>query len=53
MFLAYERALGPNLAKSERLVREFTRALDSLDSIGSLATLDTWVTSAHASRVPG
>ena len=53
VFLAYERALGPNLAKSDRLVREFARALDSLDHIGSLATLDTWVTSAHASPVTG
>ncbi len=52
-FLAYERALGPNLAKSERLVREFTRAMESLDRAGSLATLDSWVRSASASSVPG
>ena len=41
-FLHYERALGPNLHRSDRLVTEFTAALASLESIGSLATLDLW-----------
>jgi mannitol 2-dehydrogenase len=45
-FLHYERALGPNLGHSERLLETFAAALDSLDHHGSLATLDTWATSA-------
>jgi mannitol 2-dehydrogenase len=41
-FLHYEKGLGPNLAKSDRLLEVFTEALHSMDNIGSLATLDQW-----------
>ncbi len=43
-FLQYERALGPNLQHSERLLATFSEALDSLESCGSLKTLELWVT---------
>lgn len=45
-FLRYERALGPNIGGSDRLLVRFTAALDSLDRIGSLATLDEWTLAA-------
>jgi mannitol 2-dehydrogenase len=41
-FLAYERGLGPNLAKSERLLDRFTAALVDLEQLGSLKTIDLW-----------
>ena len=41
-FLRYERALGPNLATSPRLVALFSDALHDLDRLGSLATLAKW-----------
>ena len=42
IFLQYERALGKNLGKSDRLVDTFAEALTSLGTSGSLATIDTW-----------
>lgn len=41
-FLRYERALGPNLATSPRLVAMFSEALRDLERLGSLATLGKW-----------
>ena len=41
-FLAYERALGPELSKSDRLLDRFSAALESLAERGSLATLEAW-----------
>jgi mannitol-1-phosphate/altronate dehydrogenase len=41
-FLRYTRALGPRLAADPRVEGEFLAALDSLDRIGSLATLAQW-----------
>ena len=42
VFLRFERALGPNIGTSERLLVAFTQALESLESFGVLATLDMW-----------
>jgi mannitol 2-dehydrogenase len=42
-FLQYELGLGPNLAKSDRLVAVFTEALVSLETHGALETLHMWV----------
>ena len=53
-FLKYERALGPNIGESSRLLDTFTEALSSLDRIGSLATLDVWTSAgAHEVARPG
>jgi mannitol-1-phosphate/altronate dehydrogenase len=41
-FLGYHRALGSRLERSDRLAATFTEALDALDRVGSLATLDEW-----------
>jgi mannitol 2-dehydrogenase len=41
-FLRYERALGSRMGTSAELLRLFTEALDSLDRVGSMATLDAW-----------
>ncbi len=41
-FLDYHRALGHRLAQSDRLAATFTEALQALDRMGSLATLDEW-----------
>jgi mannitol 2-dehydrogenase len=41
-FLQYELGLGPNLAKSDRLVGVFTEALESLETHGALETLRLW-----------
>lgn len=42
IFLRYERALGPNIATSSRLIEMFTQALESIEANGALATLDAW-----------
>ncbi len=42
LFLRYERALGQKIGSSDRLLQSFTKALDSLETIGALATLDAW-----------
>jgi mannitol 2-dehydrogenase len=42
VFLRYERALGPNIGSSTRLIGVFTEALQSLDAVGSLETLNQW-----------
>ena len=42
VFLRYERALGSQMGQSNELLALFTDALDSLDRVGSLATLAAW-----------
>ncbi len=41
-FLQFESALGPNIGKSDRFTKVFSRALNDLEQHGSLKTLDMW-----------
>jgi mannitol 2-dehydrogenase len=45
-FMGYSRALGTRLGDSDRLVETFSDALDSLERVGSLATLAAWTQSS-------
>ncbi len=50
IFLGYERAFGPNLVKSPRLLDTFSSALSDLDQYGSLVTLQRWAGLSESDR---